>query len=330
MENKSHALAAGAFVVAVAALLVALAFWLTRDKGSYDKYELSTKDAVSGLQPQAAVRYKGVAVGKVTAIGFDPDTTGNVRIRIAVDEKTPISPNTYATLSYQGITGLAFVQLDDAKAPVPPVPPGSNGIPRLSLQTSQLGKLTEQLPQILVQVEQATARINDILSPANQKVLIGAIDNIGKAAGNISQLTTTLGNTVVTRLDPALAAFPALVTDTSKTMHALKTAANDVSGSANAIRTTAQRLNEKGGALDKLAEGTESLAFAADTFAASTLPRVNRVTDDTARAARQLSRAVNGINDNPQSLIFGNGGIQPGPGEQGFTAPAVGTTGSPP
>ena len=31
MENRSHALAAGAFVLAVMALLVALAFWLTRD-----------------------------------------------------------------------------------------------------------------------------------------------------------------------------------------------------------------------------------------------------------------------------------------------------------
>ena len=31
MENRSHALAAGAFVLAAMALLVALAFWLTRD-----------------------------------------------------------------------------------------------------------------------------------------------------------------------------------------------------------------------------------------------------------------------------------------------------------
>ena len=31
MENKAHALAAGAFVLVVAALLVALAVWLTRD-----------------------------------------------------------------------------------------------------------------------------------------------------------------------------------------------------------------------------------------------------------------------------------------------------------
>ncbi|MDB5894281.1 MAG: hypothetical protein JWQ88_1812, partial [Rhodoferax sp.] len=30
-----------------------------------------------------------------------------------------------------------------------------------------------------------------------------------------------------------------------------------------------------------------------------------------------------GINDNPQSLIFGDGPVQPGPGEQGFVPPGA-------
>ena len=85
MENKSHALAAGIFVLAVAAMLAGLAIWLTRDNTSYQHYELTSKDGVTGLQPQAAVRYKGVAVGKVTRIGFDPQIPGNVLIRIAVN-----------------------------------------------------------------------------------------------------------------------------------------------------------------------------------------------------------------------------------------------------
>ena len=49
MENKAHALAAGIFVVAVAALLVALAAWLARDTGERDVYEISTRETVTGL-----------------------------------------------------------------------------------------------------------------------------------------------------------------------------------------------------------------------------------------------------------------------------------------
>src|SRR3954471_2813040 len=119
MENKAHALAAGIFVVLITVLLVALAAWLTRDTGERDAYEISTREAVTGLQPQAAVRYRGVDVGKVDSIGFDPKAQGNVLIRLEVDSHAPVTKDTFATLGYQGVTGLAFVQLDDEGHPAP-------------------------------------------------------------------------------------------------------------------------------------------------------------------------------------------------------------------
>ena len=60
MENKAHALAAGVFVLLIGAILVAMAIWLTRDAAVRHTYEVSTSEAVSGLQPQAAVRYRGM------------------------------------------------------------------------------------------------------------------------------------------------------------------------------------------------------------------------------------------------------------------------------
>ncbi len=50
---------------------------------------------------------------------------------------------------------------------------------------------------------------------------------------------------------------------------------------------------------------------------------MNRVADDTSRAVRRLGRAADGISDNPQSLLFGNGGVVAGPGEPGFSAPTA-------
>lgn len=323
MENKSHALAAGAFVLAIAALLVALAVWLTRDAGSSHPYELSSRDPVTGLQPQAAVRYKGVAVGKVTHIGFDPDVVGNVLIRIAVDDTTPLSPTTFATLSYQGITGLAFVQIDDAGQPQARLPPGRSGVPRLPLETSQLGKLTEQVPHILAQVDQATLRLNQLLSDGNQKLFTGVLANADQATTGLAQLSARLEQTVTQRLDPALARLPALADDTQQALRALQTATATANGSFVAIGQTAARLNEKGGVVDRLADGTGALSHAADSFGNATLPRINRVADDASRAARQLGRTVNGIHDQPQSLIFGGGAAVPGPGEAGFVAPAA-------
>ena len=141
MENKAHALAAGVFVVAVSMLLVALAAWLTRDTGVRDTYEISTRETVTGLQPQAAVRYRGVDVGKVASISFDPKTQGNVLMRLEIDHEAPVTKETFATLSYQGVTGLAFVQLDDSGKPAPRLVPDDDNPPRIPLKPGLLSKL---------------------------------------------------------------------------------------------------------------------------------------------------------------------------------------------
>ncbi len=330
MENKSHALAAGAFVLALAGLLVALALWLTRESGTTRLYEMSTPDSVTGLQPQAPVRYKGVAVGKVSYIGFDPEVPGNVVIRVLVDETTPLTPSTFASLSYQGITGLAFVQLDESGGEAFPTKQGNNGVPRLPLKESKLGELTNQAPEILAKVQDVLDNFNKLLGPENLQQLNAALGNAAQATGeiagaarNVNQLTAHLDSTLRQRLDPALAGLPGLTREAGESLRAVREAAADVSRLSEEYQATARRLNEKDGPLDRLAEGTVALSRAADTFAAATLPRVNRVTDDASRAARQLSRTVNNINDNPQSLIFGSGVVLPGPGEPGFTAPGA-------
>ena len=44
---------------------------------------------------------------------------------------------------------------------------------------------------------------------------------------------------------------------------------------------------------------------------------------EAARAARQVGRTAGHLSENPQSLLYGNGPVAPGPGEPGFKAPAA-------
>ena len=99
MENKAHAMVAGAFVLVVSALLALLAVWLLRDTTQRDMYEMSTSETVSGLQPQAVVRFRGVPVGKVELIGFDTKVKGNVLIRISIDRGAPVTKSVFATVA---------------------------------------------------------------------------------------------------------------------------------------------------------------------------------------------------------------------------------------
>lgn len=316
MENKAHALAAGAFVLGLIAALVALVVWFTRDNTVRNVYELSTRDAVSGLQPQAQVRYRGISVGKVTSIDFDPKTKGNVRVRITVDERVPLTTSSFATLSYQGVTGLAFIALDDEGESTVALKPDNNNPPRIPLKPSMLAKLQDRGEEIIDQVEEVTKRANALLADANQKRVADALENIAAASASANTLLKQLDNTVKTGLNPTLAAMP-------ETLSTVKKAAGDVSRVANNFNSTVGKLNAPDGPVERLSEGTKALAQAVDSFNAATLPRVNRVADDTAHAVRRLGRAADSINDNPQSLLFGNGGAVAGPGEPGFVAPAA-------
>lgn len=317
MENKAHAMAAGIFVVALTALLLALAAWLTRDTGVRDTYEISTRETVSGLQEQAPVRYRGVDVGKVSAIGFDRKTPGNVLIRLQIDRGAPMTRGTFATLAYQGVTGLSFIQLDDdGKQPTRLVPDDDNP-PRIPLRPGLLAKLEEKGEALIERVDEVALRVNRLLGDENQKRLSALLANTSQAADSVSQLAQRLDATVQKRVDPALA-------EATTTLKSVKNSSDEIGRTAADFGQTARRLNEPGGPVDRLAEGTQALSHAADSFNASTLPRINRVTDEAGRAVRLLGRTVNNINDNPQSLVFGAGKVSPGPGEPGFAPPGGG------
>ena len=305
MENKAHALIAGAFVVVVTALLAVLAIWLTRDSTQRNLYEMSTSETVSGLQPQATVRYRGVAVGKVEDIGFDQKVKGNVLIRVSIDEAAPMTRSTFATVASQGVTGLGFIQLDDNAESKERLVPNDDNPPRIELKQGGLDKLLKQGEVILNQAEQATTRINQLLSPQNEAAINTAVTQLAEAAGSI--------NRVAKALEPTAAGLPALSKDARSALQAVKSVTGE-------IGVTAQRLNAPGGPLDKLTEGGTALAAGVETFSAATLPKLSEVADETARTMRQLRRTVNAVDDNPQSLIFGNGRAVPGPGETGFSA----------
>lgn len=323
MENRSHALAAGAFVLLVSALLAGLALWLTRDRASYQRFELSSRESVSGLQPQAAVRYKGVAVGKVQSIGFDPRQPGNVLIRIAVNTDAPISATTFATLGYQGVTGLAHVLLDDASGPLPAPVPGASGLPQLPLRPSPLSQIAEQGPLIVAQVQEAMQSINQLLNGENRVRFGVALERLASSAHSADQLIQRLDQTLAAHVDPALASLPALTAQAQQTLAALREGGVSAQQAAQEMGLAVRQLRAEGGAIDGMAQSTRALAQAAERFSRITLPRVNQASDATARAARGLSRTLSGINDNPQQLLYGPTGVGPGPGEPGFAAPAA-------
>ena len=173
----------------------------------------------------------------------------------------------------------------------------------------------------MVQVQEANKRINQLLDEDNQRLLREALDNIGQAAGGINALSRRLDATVQQRLDPALAALPPLAQDARQTLQSLQQAGAQVSATAAEFGQTAQRLNAPGGVIDQATRSAQTLSQAVDRFGTSTLPRMERAADETARAARLTGRAATSVSENPQGFLYGPGRGLPGPGEPGFTPP---------
>ena len=77
----------------------------------YARYDIFFKGSVTGLKTGNAVRYRGVPVGVVTDMGINPDNVEQVRVTIEVPHDTPVKEDAVASLEFQGITGVAYVQI---------------------------------------------------------------------------------------------------------------------------------------------------------------------------------------------------------------------------
>ena len=320
MENKAHAMIAGAFVLVLTALLALLAVWLLRDNSQRDIYEMSTAEVISGLQPQAAVSFRGVPVGKVELIGFDSKIKGNVLVRVSVDRAAPVTKSVFATVASQGVTGLAYIQLDDSGESAERLLPNDASPPRIPLRAGGLDKLLKQSEAIVKQLDQASRSLNKLLGDDNQQRISATLDQVGQAGASVSQLSTSVQRILNAQLGPERVNIPAFVKNADAAVVSLQRTSEQANATVADIGATARRLNEKDGPLDKLSEGATALSAGVETFSAATLPKLGEVADETARAMRQLRRTVTAVDDNPQALIFGNGHPQPGPGEPGFSA----------
>ena len=65
MENRAHALVAGIFVIVLSIAVALIAMRFSGSNIQYNSYQVVTKESVSGLNPQSAVHFRGVNIGKV-------------------------------------------------------------------------------------------------------------------------------------------------------------------------------------------------------------------------------------------------------------------------
>ncbi|HSY29053.1 MAG TPA: MlaD family protein [Burkholderiaceae bacterium] len=309
MENKAHALMAGVFTLLLLIAAILIALWFNRDKGGQIPYEMATKLSIPGLNPQAAVRYRGLDVGRVNAINFDPKVPGQILVLLSVKPDTPITKSTYGSLGYQGVTGIAYVQLDDDGSNPVRLPSSKDDIARIEMRASLFDKLQTSGLAILEKTDELVKRFNTLMAPDNQKAIMAAVDNVSRAAQEIEAIPR--------QLEPTLKQLPTLTSEASLTLSSIKKLSSDASALSNNLNKLTTQLQAPDGAVTKLAIAADQVGAVAEKIEDQALP----LTHDVQTSMRSLDRTLDRLNERPQSILFGSS-VTPGPGEPGFNAPS--------
>lgn len=306
MENKSHAVVAGIFTLTLLAAAILIGLWLNRDRVQWVPYQIATKLSIPGLNPQANVRYRGLDVGKVEEISFDPQVPGQILVRIKVRPDTPVTHSTFATLGYQGVTGIAYVQLDDDGSKPSRLPSSEEQLARIEMRPSLFDQLQSRGLAILQQAQEVTRRLNDMLAPANQQAILNAFDKAGKAAAAVEAIPR--------QLQPTLARLPALTDQAQQTLSSVNALAQNASTLSVSLDKMTRTLQAPNGTLAQLGNAAEQMGSMASKLEYETLP----LAGDMRSSLRALNRTLDNLNERPQSVLFGMPRVAPGPGEPGF------------
>ena len=310
MENKAHALAAGLFTLLLGIGVLLAAMWFSGETYEKAYYVLESKYPVTGLNEQAYVRYRGVDIGKVTDIRFDPQSSGIILIDIAIQSDMALTRSTFAELRYQGVTGLSYVQLDDPRTSTEVLPPaGYEGSTRIPVRESLFSSLADASQQVLADARELMKRMNTLLDDENQAQIRRVMRNVETATREMGELAQTM--------KPAAKSSEALVADARRTFQQADKLLAELS---TTNRDLAKRLDAIERAAGSAEKAGDSVAALVDSVAIETLPRINSLADELARTSRSLDRLATSLKDQPQSVVFGRKPGTPGPGEAGFDA----------
>lgn len=309
MENRAHALAAGVFMLLLTAALGAAAVWLSGDTLERVSYLLVSRSAVSGLLPKAPVRLRGVEIGNVETIRFDPQDPRRILVGIAVDSGTPITQGTYARLALQGITGLTYVELDDEGTRSEPWPDPPDLPPRIPMRPSILDEMGNAGQELIGRANDALERVNALLSDQNLVQITHILASLETTSSRVGALAE--------KLEPALKALPKLTARAEPILKRVDPLLANLNGLTLDLR---QRV----GAVDRLVRDADDISGAVkaleDAVLANALPKFYSLTEKLSKTAGTLDRLLADVSERPQSLVFGKPPSAPGPGEPGFAA----------
>jgi phospholipid/cholesterol/gamma-HCH transport system substrate-binding protein len=296
MDREANYVAVGAFVLLVIFLGAGFVLWYTDASDEEQKrYEMYFEGSVTGLSEGSTVRYLGVVVGRVAAIGIDPRDPRRVRVVADINATTPIAVDTVARLTLQGITGLLFVDLRPRNpAMVARVAVPSLKYPVIPSEQSQFDVLVSNLPDLVAKAAEALERVNAVMSDKNIAAVTKSLENAQRASADLPQ---TVADARLMFRDLRDAA-----NEMQTTMEALgELGGEDIKAAAARLREVADTIAVTAERIDRLVAENEGNV---DRFADQGLAEFEQLLREARTAMRSIDTLSRSLERDPSRVIY--------------------------
>lgn len=298
----------GAFVLVFGVGLMGVVLWLASGgafRRQYDSFLAIETETVAGLNLNAPVKYNGVDVGKVREIQLDPADPQRVRLVFAIARGTPINEDTLAVLKTQGLTGIAYVELEGGGRDSPPLRAAAPGqYPEIRTKPSLSARLENVLTSVLARLDQTSTNINAVLSDDNRAAFTHALSDIAAVSHGLAARKATL--------DAGIASAAQTFQNSARLTAQLGPVIEQFGRSAAAVErmgdATTLASNSAGKTVDSV--GAEMKGLTEEVS-----PELQRVLSELSVLSNSLRRLSDQTERNPAGLLFGHSPVPEGPGE---------------
>lgn len=314
MEIRASYVIVGAVVLALLAGLAAFSLWLVEagvDR-NVARYEIAFAGSVSGLQEGAQVLYRGIPVGRVAHIGIDPDNVEMVLVTIEVDRETPIKADTVATLEFQGLTGIANVQLRGGTRASARLDPNAETPPRIGSRRSALERVFESTPELVARAIAVVDRLSLLLTDENLEALAGTLRNVETVTATLADRSGDVDATLAGAADmtgevqETAAEVKQLASDLRQLTGRLDREVEGVSGDlVNTLTELRGAASSLAGAAGQLEQMLGELEQPVDDFAATGLYEFTQLIGETRLLVAALSRITKEFERDPAGFLIG-------------------------
>ena len=316
METRSNHILVGSVVMGALVAVLLFVIWLSNAGGDQDRrYDILFRQAVDGLAKGSAVTFSGVPVGQVESINLMPRTPEFVRVRITIDNDTPVLVGTTATIKGVGFTGVSQIQLDppdndprrrrvvreitcpdvnrEAQCPY--------GVPIIPTKPGALGQVLESAPELLNRVSTLTARLTELLGDRNQASIAAILENVQVISRNLAERSDEIAATLaeariaIRQTGAAVERMGALADTANGTLADTRPLIGDLRQTVRAAETS---MNNLDAAIGDARPGLQA-------FSKQTIPEVGQLVRDLREMSDSLSAVSQRLNQQGAGGIIG-------------------------